>query len=188
MRALRLEAWTTIERTDEYHSGPPQIDIRLTLPDLDVRMAGSVMINICNALTNLCTLSVYDTDHSKATWISALGHLTSLRTVHVRASLGFVSALSIGSEGTGNNIKEIFLPGLHNLWIERTKFERVKDMDLFEELRDCLMNRSHWNVEVRELHLPDCGLYRDQVELFVVDVVGDGVEREESSDEDEDEW
>jgi hypothetical protein len=180
-RSIRLRGWTTNETTGEHPSGPAQINVELTWFDLNI---DNVIIDICHTLTltSLRTLFVYDTDLSKATWLSAIGHLTLLRRVHLdgTSAFGLVSALSIGKESrAGNDAMERFLPGLHDLWINGRTF--VDDVDFLEELRDCLMSRCHWNVEVRELHLLDCrGLYRGQVGLLeeiVVYVNWDGMDR-----------
>jgi hypothetical protein len=181
-----LKGWTASRRTDEYPSEPAQIDLRLQWFDLNPK----TIIDVRNALalTNLRTLFVY-CKFSKATWLNAFGHLTSLRSIHVHgpSAFAFISALSIGSENSqmGNDTKEIFLPGLHGIWLEGACFEDPHDF--FNNLQDCLMSRCHWNVEVRELHLLGCyQLDRDQVELLKEIVVDVDWVQEESEDERED--
>jgi hypothetical protein len=180
----RLRGWTS-ETTDGQPSGPAQIDIELSWPRI-----GNIIIDICNSLTldNLRTLLVFDAYLTNATWLSDVSHLTSLRRVFLGgwSLLGFVSALSIWSKErlVGNDSMEILLPGLHDLWIYKADMEVV-----LEVLRDFLMSRCHWNVEVQELYLLDCrGLYRNQVELLEEIVVYvDWIDREVSdSVEDED--
>jgi hypothetical protein len=143
-----------------------------------------VITSLCNALTltGLRTLFIYDANLSKATWLNAFGHLTLLKTLHFRGFHTFelLSALSTRLK-ENDDTGEIFLSGLHDLWLEAVSFKNVSDhMDPFEELQDCLMTRCHWNAELQGLHLHACGyLYSDDVELLremVVNVDWDEIE------------
>jgi hypothetical protein len=93
----------------------------------------------------------------------------------------------------GDDSGKVFLPGLHDLWLERLYSVAwvFNADDLFAGLEDCLMNRCCWNVDVRELHVECHKLYSKQVEWleeFVVDVFwedlgGDDGDSEENEDD-----
>jgi hypothetical protein len=179
-----LQGWAASGRgADEYPpSESPQIDIYL-----ESTQAEEVLVDVCRALTltNLRVLSVFPSKPTpKATWSSVFGNLASLRTVHVSgpSAIEFVSALSTGLE---ENISEeclsiddtrgVFLPNLHELWLDDKAFNGTPTyyINFFEDLRDCLMARCHWNAEVRKLRLECSRRHYAQVELLkeiVVDV------------------
>jgi hypothetical protein len=199
--STRLLGWTTSERMDEYRPKSTQIDVEFSWPDFDVKADDDVIVDLCNALTltSLHTLFIYhDVNLSEATWLNAFGHLTSLRSLHFRGSFScrLLSALSTRLE-ENDDTGEIFLSGLHDLWLEEVDFKDTSDRtDSFRELQDCLMTRCHWDAELHELYLRQCSyLYSEDVELLkemVVDVYWDETEvgrKEEGhnfSDENED--
>jgi hypothetical protein len=182
--STRLHGWTAIgEKNEIQPCEPAQLNVNIRW-----HMEEEIMVDICNALTltNLRMLDVYVLiPVPESTWLSAFGNLTSLRTVHVSgpAMIGLVSALSTGlrenpseEHPSSDDTGEVFLPNLHDLGL-KAKFGYdttiFNNMELFEDLRDCLMNRYHWNAEVRKLHLECTREYYDQVELLreiVVDV------------------
>jgi hypothetical protein len=152
-----------------------------------------VIFDICSALTltDLRTIFVYNADLSEAAWLSAFGHLTSLRSVHVSgpSAYGIVSALS----GEKDDIEGFFLSGLHDLWLKGTQFVDFNAMRFFRELQICLMTRRQGGAEIQELHLHKCrSLYSEDVDLLkeivgVVDCDKIELEDEDFSDGDEDE-
>jgi hypothetical protein len=172
--SMRLLGWTTSERT----SKSAQIKVDLIWLDINDRTDDNVIIDLCSALTltGLRTLSMDYVNLSKATWLSAFGHLTSLQTLRFRGfhAFEFLSALSTSLK-ENDDTGEIFLSGLQGLWLHRINFNATSHHpDYFGELQDCLMTRCHWNAGLQELYLRKCpGLYSDDVELLteiVVDV------------------
>jgi hypothetical protein len=197
VQSLNLRGWT--ER--DIRHNPAQMDVNLFF-GIGQQKLEEMMVDICNALTltNLRRLFV-DTVNPipTSTWLNAFGNLTSLQTVVVygRTAIGFISALSTGLEenssedypsSDGNG--KVFLPGLQNLLFDELGDNgpfAFNNMEIFDDLRDCLMNRCHWNVEVRTLHLKCHWQYYDQIELLREIVVNLGWSEVHDQQEDDSE-
>jgi hypothetical protein len=201
----KLRGWTASGRENGgIRNDPAQMDVNLYY-DVDERWDEETMIDICNALTltHLRMLYIHSINPlPTSTWLNAFGSLTSLRAVCVygRSAVGLVSALSTGLEGnssedilSNDGTGKVFLPCLQHLWLREssddmtTTFNSVK---IFEDLRDCLMNRCHWNMEVRRLHLDCPRRYYKQLKLLreiVVDVFWEEVYDNEEVDNSESE-
>jgi hypothetical protein len=186
---ISLRGWTTSGRVNgNLIHDPAQVDITLHYV-IGEQIDEEMTIDICNALTltNLQTLFIHTVNPIPAsTFLNAFGSLASLRMVYAygRAAIGFVSALSTGLEEnssedihSSDGTRNVFFPGLQNLWFagltDNSGPVTFNNMEVFEDLRDCLMNRCHWNVDLRKLRLDCPRTYYDQIRLLgeiVVDI------------------
>jgi hypothetical protein len=200
-KSIKLRGRTASGRANgDIRHNPAQLDVNLYF-GIGQQKDEEMMIVICNALmlTNLRTLFVGTANPiPTSTWLSAFRNLTSLQTVFVfgRTAIGFLSALSAGLEGSSSEdihsndgSGKVFLPGLQNLAFKELADNggpvTFNNMTIFENLRDCLMNRCHWNMEVRRLRLDCSRKYYDQIKLLgeiVVDISWKEVHGQEEDD------
>jgi hypothetical protein len=157
-----------------------------------------VITNVCNALalTNLRMLIVdVCVPVSKAAWLKAFGHSTSLQMVRVQVwpAFGLVSALSTRLDEnpaeedlSGEFAGKVVFPNLRLLYLDEPIGYRFNEKEFLEILRDCLMRRRHWNV-VRLLCLECTNEQYDQVELLR-EIVNVDWRVADPLDDGEDEW
>ncbi|KAF5371005.1 hypothetical protein D9615_009994 [Tricholomella constricta] len=212
--SLVVHGWTNPLLPSEAHVRTTMPDIQLNLswhysPQTKVDV---IATTICKAIpiAHLRSLRLsHVTGITKRTWTNTFGFLPKLHSVHIagESARTFIAALReevsmeaqvspggmLGVKRPGlrrrrSAVPAVNFPHLKSLTIEDASFEEHAPVsNPFDNLQNCLMERSERKADIQELHLRECShLYEENVDRLreiVAEVDWDEVEQGFSDDE-----
>ncbi|KAF8074861.1 hypothetical protein FPV67DRAFT_1445873 [Lyophyllum atratum] len=215
--SLVVHGWTNPLPPHEAHVrvNTPDIQLHLSWHHTPQTKVDAIAATICKAIP-IAPLRSLRLAHvagiTKKTWTTTFGLLPKLQSVHIAGESAhtFIAALrdevpmeSLTSPVTPggmlgvkrpnlrrrrSTVPTVYFPHLKSLTLEEVSFEEHVDTSApFDDLRNCIKERSERKADIQDLRLRECSyLYEeivDVLEEFVPHVDWDGFENEASDDE-----